>query len=100
MPNYETLILLPPEIEGEALEARVGGLKKIIENAGAVEIRENRIGRKRLAYRVAKKEAGVYVAFEYAGPSDAPEKVRRAFAIDEGIIRSKTVFLLAAPAVA
>ena len=100
MPNYETLILLPPEIEGEALDARVGGLRKTIETAGATEIRENRIGRKRLAYRVAKKEAGVYVAFEYAAPSDTPEKIRQAFAVDEGIHRSKTVFLLAAPAVA
>lgn len=98
MPNYETLILLPPEIEGEALDARVGGIKNSIEAAGATEIRENRIGRKRLAYPVAKKEAGVYVAFEYAAPSTAPDKVRLAFAVDEGILRHKTIFLLGASA--
>ena len=91
MRNYETLILLPPELEGEALDARVAQIRAAIEAAGGTQVRDNRLGRKRLAYPVGKKEAGVYVAFAYTSETSVPEKIRQFLALDEGVLRASTV---------
>lgn len=90
MRNYETLVLFSPEAE-ETLDERVKALRSILDRSGAVEVREERVGRRRLAYPVARKEAGVYVLFEYRAPAEAPRKIREACALDEGILRQMTV---------
>jgi small subunit ribosomal protein S6 len=54
-----------------------------------------RIGRKRLAYVIKKRQNGFYVCFIVLAPPGTISKVERTYKLDENIIRYLTIFMSA-----
>lgn len=93
MANYETLLLLSPEM-GE------DGRKEIMEKmAGVISAQSGEIvevdewGMRTLAYPVEKQTRGYYIRLVYSGPGPIVAELERNIRIADGILKFMTVKL-------
>ena len=90
---YESYIIIDGNLEDTAIDEEI---KKYESFFGKNEIEVNnldRIGRKRLAYQIKKKQNGYYVCFEIMAPPQTITKLERTFKLDENILRYLTVYM-------
>lgn len=84
---YETMYILRPQLEEEAVDAVVAKLNDhITKNGGSVEKTEKR-GRKRLAYEVKDHRDGFYVLTNFTADPTSITELERAFKLNEDVIR-------------
>ncbi len=84
---YETMYILRPTIEEEAVDAVVTKFADhITTNGGKVEKTEKR-GRKRLAYEVKDFRDGYYVLMNFEAAPESLTELERAFKLNEDVIR-------------
>ena len=93
MRKFETLLLLSPELTGEARTAVLDGFKGIIEREGGKVLVEDQWGMRDLAYPVQKQMRGFYFRFEYAGPAALVAEFERNIRITDGVFKFLTVKL-------
>lgn len=85
--SYEVIFILRPDLIDEEADKLVGGLEHAATGAGAVLHKTDRLGRRRLAYRVRGFREGNYVLFEMeAGPEPIRELQRR-LRVSEPVIK-------------
>lgn len=91
MNQYETLYIITPELEDEAVQAVIGKFNGIITaNKGEVE-KVDEWGKRRLAYEIDYKTEGYYVLVTFQGDAELPKELERNFRNDESIIRYMVV---------
>jgi small subunit ribosomal protein S6 len=89
--TYESTFICSPETPAEKLEELVEKAKKIIEsNEGKLTLLQQ-LGRKKLAYPIAKFREGSYVYMEIAGPGKIVNALETLYKVNEAVIRSLTV---------
>ncbi len=93
MRKFETLLLLSPELAGDARTVVLDGFKAIIEREGGKLLLEDVWGMRDLAYPVQKHMRGFYVRFEYAAPPALIAEFERNIRITEGVFKFVTVKL-------
>lgn len=93
MNNYETLILLSPELAEDARTEILDNLGAIIEREGGSVAEFDHWGVKTLAYPVKKQSRGYYVRVLYAGPGPVVAELERNIRINDGIYKFVTVKL-------
>lgn len=93
MRKFETMLLLSPELSGEAREEVLGALTGIIEREGGQMQAIDHWGMKDLAYPIKKQTRGYYVRLEYLAPAPLIAELERNIRITEGIFRFVTVRL-------
>lgn len=93
MRNFETLILLSPELAADAREQLLGNLKAILEREQGKNIEVEHWGMRDLAYPVRKQMRGYYVRFVYEGPNQIVAEFERNIRIADGIFKFITVRL-------
>ncbi|MFZ1458659.1 MAG: 30S ribosomal protein S6 [Candidatus Saccharimonadales bacterium] len=86
MREYELVVVLNPDLETD-LEAALTKIRAIVTDNGGKLTKEEAWGKKRLAYRIAKEDYGIYVVFEAELPADAVAKVNGTLNITEGVLR-------------
>ncbi|KYH34104.1 30S ribosomal protein S6 [Clostridium tepidiprofundi DSM 19306] len=87
MNSYETLFILRPSLDEEAVKANVDKFKGIIEeNGGEVETVDV-WGKRKLAYPINKVNEGIYVLFNFKADSELPKELTRKFRIADEVIR-------------
>lgn len=87
MNSYETLFILRPSLDEEAVKANVEKFKGIIEeNGGEVETVDV-WGKRKLAYPINKVNEGIYVLFNFKADSELPKELTRKFRIADEVIR-------------
>lgn len=87
MNKYETLFILNPSLEEEALNANVEKFKGVIENGGGEVENVDLWGKRKLAYEINKVGEGFYVLINFKADSELPKELDRVFRITDGIIR-------------
>lgn len=89
MRDYETMFILRPDLEEEAVDAiltRFQGL--ITDRGGAAEsITLNKWGKRRLAYEIQGHSEGIYVIMEFSAEADVARELERVFKITDEVIR-------------
>lgn len=95
---YETIYILLPDLDDEALEAAKGRVTEAITGAGGRVYRRESWGRKRLAYTVAKQQRGYYQLVQYVGDGKVVADLERLFRLDDAFIKFLTVKLRKDPA--
>lgn len=95
--NYETLLLLSPELAEENRKEIVTNLTGIIERDGGVLAPVDDWGIRTLAYPVRKVTRGHYVRLVYSAPGAAIAELERNIRITDGIFKFVTVRLDEAP---
>lgn len=97
--NYETLVLLSPELAEENRKGIIETLTSIVEREGGKMNTVDDWGIRTLAYSVQKQTRGNYVRLEYAAPGTAIAELERNIRITDGIFKFVTVRLADATAV-
>lgn len=93
MRQFETLLLLSPELSSDAREAILNGLVAIIEREGGQMEEVDQWGMRDLAYPVHKLMRGFYVRLVYRAPSALVAELERNIRITDGIFKFLTVKL-------
>ena len=90
MNKYESVIIINPSVEEEAMKALIQKYTDIINNDGKVES-VNEIGKKRLAYEIMKNKEGYYVVFNFEAKPDLIAELERNYRIDDSVMKFITV---------
>lgn len=93
MKEYETLYLLSPDIPADKAEELNKKLCDVIQNQGGHVLTSFNWGKRRLAYRVAKTNFGVYVYLNYLGMNNLVAEIERILKYDDNILRFVTMKL-------
>ena len=64
MNKYESVIIINPNLEEEAIKALIEKFSNLINTDGKVDSVEE-LGKKRLAYEIRKNKEGYYVVFKF-----------------------------------
>lgn len=90
---YETLLIVTPDADEEAVNAVIGDLRVVVENDGGTVLQAGVWERRKLAYHVQGKSEGIYVLLYADGNSTLPAALKQRMKLDEAVIRSMVVRL-------
>ena len=86
MNRYEIMYIIAAALDDEQKDAVVETVEGIINDGGEV-IKTERIGLKKLAYPILKKNEGYYVLVDFNAPTDLPKELDRRLRISDNVIR-------------
>lgn len=87
MADYETMIILKPDLEAEVEEELIANLQAVITKLGGeVESAED-WGKRKLAYEISKLHEGHYYLLQYAGPHEVIPELEHFFRVNDEVIR-------------
>lgn len=87
MRSYETIFVLHPSLDEEAVKANIEKFKGVIENNGGEVENVDVWGRRKLAYEIAKVNEGTYTLINFKAGAELPKELDRVFRITDGVIR-------------
>lgn len=93
MRTYETLYIVHPELEEDAVQTVAQGVESLItENGGAI-VRSEIWGKRRLAYEVKKHTEGIYVLVRFQADETFVVKLEQHYHLAEDIIRDLVIHM-------
>ena len=87
MRKYETIFILHPSLDEEAVKANIEKFKGVIENGGGTVENVDFWGKGKLAYEIAKVNEGFYTLINFEANTELPKELDRVFRITDGVIR-------------
>jgi small subunit ribosomal protein S6 len=88
--EYETLVVLNPELADDAAGQAVDRLKDVLDKKKATLLREEKWGKRKLSFEVKKHGRGNYFLLHYVAPVGAVEEVERTCRNIDQVIRFLT----------
>ncbi|MBD2110502.1 MULTISPECIES: 30S ribosomal protein S6 [Cyanophyceae] len=88
---YETMYILRPDLNDEAIDATIGKYQTMLKDQGASILETQHRGKRRLAYEINRHREGIYIQMNYTGPGGAIVPLERAMRLSEEVIRFLTV---------
>jgi small subunit ribosomal protein S6 len=89
--EYETTVIVQPEISDEGIQAICTRLDGILEKNGAIRLFYDDMGRRRLAYEIGKFQKGSYLTLFYLDTGKAVAEIERSLRLDDSVLRFLTV---------
>ncbi|MDP4177943.1 MAG: 30S ribosomal protein S6 [Bacillota bacterium] len=87
MKKYETIFILHPTLDEEAVKANVEKFKGVIENGGGTIDNVDSWGKRKLAYEIKKVNEGYYTLINFSAESELPKELDRIFRITDTVVR-------------
>ncbi|MGH9489372.1 MAG: 30S ribosomal protein S6 [Terriglobales bacterium] len=87
MRTYEVMFILRPDLPEEESEKIITGLEAAATQAGAQLRHTDRMGRRRLAYRVRGFGDGTYVRFDLSGAAAPIHELQHRLHVTEPVIK-------------
>ena len=87
MRKYETIFILHPSLDEEAVKANIEKFKGVIENGGGTIENVDFWGKRKLAYEIAKVNEGFYTLINFEANTELPKELDGEFRITDGVIR-------------
>ncbi len=91
--EYETTMILRPDLAPSVLDAVVERLKETVNGNGGKLLEINHWGKKRLAYEIEKQSRGIYFHIVYLGEGPTVKELERNLRISDNVMRYLTVQL-------
>ena len=91
MREYETTLIIQPEISDEGVGALQERLDGILEGFGAIRLIYDDLGKRRLAYEIQNFQKGRYVMLRFLDEGSNIKPLERALGLEDSIIRFLTV---------
>jgi len=91
--EYETIFILRPDVGEDEANGVLDRLKNTIASKDGVMLREQKWGKKKLAYEVKKHLKGYFHYFQYIGPAGVVEEFERIMKLLEPVIKFQTIKL-------
>ncbi len=87
MRKYETIFILHPSLDEEAVKANIEKFKGVIENGGGTVDNVDEWGKRKLAYTIDKVNDGHYTLVDFTANTELPRELDRIFRITDGVMR-------------
>jgi small subunit ribosomal protein S6 len=88
---YEELFILDPKTPDEEVDAVVGQIEDVVKGAGGTIDKVDRWGVRKLAYRVQKREEGLYILVQFSSGAKAVHEIERRLRVHESVLKYITV---------
>src|SRR5215207_9360165 len=88
---YEVIFIVDPDTQEEEMTRLTTNLSGITTDQGGTITRNEVLGRRQLAYRIGRKNEGVYVIFEVEGSGGEIAELERRMRVNDAIMRYMTV---------
>ena len=85
--TYEVMFIIRPDLPEEEMERVVSMVESSATTAGITVKNLERMGKRRLAYKVRKFQDGVYVLLTIEGPGSAVAELERRLRVTEQVIK-------------
>lgn len=87
MRQYETIYIVNPEVEGDAVKELVEKFKGVVEGKGGQVTEIDEWGKRRLAYPIDDRREGYYVLMNFTADPAAARDLERVYKITDGLLR-------------
>ncbi|EKY29627.1 ribosomal protein S6 [Clostridium celatum DSM 1785] len=87
MRKYETIFILHPSLDEEAVKANIEKFQGVIVNGGGKVENVDFWGKRKLAYEINKVNEGYYTLVNFEANPELPKELDRVFRITDGVIR-------------
>ncbi|UCH12524.1 MAG: 30S ribosomal protein S6 [Candidatus Omnitrophota bacterium] len=88
MREYEAMVILKPELQGDVLKVSFNEILDIIKKYRCDIENVNEWGRRPLAYNIAKNIEGTYFLVKFKGEPESISEINRGFSLNENILRA------------
>ena len=88
---YEVIFIVDPDTQEDDMTKLTQNLSTVITDQGGTITRNEVLGRRQLAYRIGRKNEGVYVLFEVEGTGSEIAELERRMRVNDAIMRYMTV---------
>ena len=86
MNKYESVIIINPNLESEAIKALIEKISNLINNNGKVSSVEE-VGKKRLAYEINKNKEGYYIIIKFEANPEFISELERVYRITDEVMK-------------
>ena len=86
MNKYESVIIINPNLEEEAIKALIEKISNLINTDGKVSSVEE-VRKKKLAYEIKKNKEGFYVVFKFEANPELITELERVYRITDEVIK-------------
>ena len=86
MNKYESVIIINPSVEEQAIKALIEKFTDLINKNGKLEKVEE-LGKKKLAYEIKKNKEGYYIVFKFEAKSSLIAELERNYRITDEVIK-------------
>lgn len=93
MTEYETTVVVRPDVTGEQVEAALDRVRDVIGKQGGKLLEIEHWGKKKLAYPMKKHPRGIYVRTHYLGVGGLVGELERNLRLNENVLRFLTIKL-------
>jgi len=87
MRKYEIIFIVRPDVEEEDLNKLITQMEGVVAGAGGKIEKTEKMGRRRLAYRVGRHQEGSYVLFVFEGTGDTVKELERRLGVTDTIVK-------------
>ncbi|PYV23891.1 MAG: 30S ribosomal protein S6 [Acidobacteria bacterium] len=91
MHKYETIFIIRPDAVEEEVDKLIAQMEGVVAGAGGKMEKVEKMGRRKLAYRVARYREGLYALFLFEGGGDTVKELERRFKVTDAVIKFLTV---------
>ena len=91
MRNYEIIFIVRPDVTEEDVDKLIAQMEGVVAGAGGKLEKVEKLGRRRLAFRVQKQREGIYVLFRLQGSGDTVKEFERRLKVIDTVIKYLTV---------
>ncbi|HEY9894995.1 MAG TPA: 30S ribosomal protein S6 [Candidatus Sericytochromatia bacterium] len=88
---YETMYILRPDLNEEAVDQAIEKYQTILRENGANVLETQHRGKRRLAYEIQKNREGIYIQINYQSDGSQVAPLERAMRLSEEVIRFLTI---------
>jgi len=91
MRKYEIMFIVRPDVPEEDVDRLIAQMEGVVSGTGGRVEKVEKMGRRRLAYRVQRHREGFYVLFFVEGTGDAVKEFERRLKVIDAVIKFLTV---------
>ncbi|HXX22516.1 MAG TPA: 30S ribosomal protein S6 [Terriglobia bacterium] len=91
MRNYEIIFIVRPDVTEEDVDKLIAQMEGVVAGSGGQLEKVEKLGRRRLAYRVEKQREGIYVLFRLQGSGDTVKEFERRLKVLDTVIKYLTI---------
>ena len=86
MNKYESVVIINPNVEENALKELIERFQTLINTDGKVE-QVNELGKKKLAYEIKKNKEGYYIVYDFEANPSLIAELERNYRITDDVIK-------------
>jgi small subunit ribosomal protein S6 len=91
MAKYEMMFITRPDIPEEELDKLIGQMEGVISSMDGKIEKVDKMGRRRLAYRIQRQREGFYLLFLFEGTGDTVREFERRLKVSDAVIKYMSV---------